>query len=75
MPPEAERTMMVAHQVIGLILDFALMGLPIWVVYTKMLFSQRAFQVIMVFSAGIFVIVTGCIRLVMLESSLFLADP
>ncbi|KAK1658646.1 hypothetical protein BDP55DRAFT_681794 [Colletotrichum godetiae] len=74
-PPEAENTMMVAHQVIGLILDLALMGLPIWVVYMKMIFSQRAFQVILVFSVGLFVIVTGCIRLVMLKTLLFLADP
>ncbi|KAF4776352.1 hypothetical protein HER10_EVM0005471 [Colletotrichum scovillei] len=73
--PEAENTMMVVHQVIGLILDISLMGLPIWVVYTKMIFSQRAFQVILVFSVGLFVIVTGCIRLVMLKTLLFLADP
>lgn len=67
--------MMVTHQVIGLILDISLMGLPIWVVYTKMIFSRRAFQVILVFSAGLFVIITGCIRLVMLKTLLFLADP
>ncbi|TDZ16984.1 hypothetical protein Cob_v010132 [Colletotrichum orbiculare MAFF 240422] len=74
-PPESENTMMVAHQAIGIILDLALMGLPIWVIHTKMLFSKRAFQVILVFSVGVFVIVTGCIRLVMMKTLLFLADP
>ncbi|GJC90994.1 hypothetical protein ColLi_13832 [Colletotrichum liriopes] len=67
--------MTVTHQVIGLSLDLALMGLPIWVVYTKMLLSQRTFHVIVVFGMGIFVIVAGCIRLVMMKSFMFLADP
>ncbi|KXH33928.1 hypothetical protein CSIM01_02263 [Colletotrichum simmondsii] len=40
-----------------------------------MIFSQRAFQVILVFSVGLFVIITGCIRLVMLKTLFFLADP
>lgn len=74
-PPESENSMMVAHQISGLVLDLALMGLPIWVVYTKMLFIEKAFQVILVFSVGIFVIVTGCILLHMLTTLLFLADP
>ncbi|KAF9876524.1 hypothetical protein CkaCkLH20_05932 [Colletotrichum karsti] len=74
-PPEHQNTMMVAHQIIGLILDFALMGLPIWVVYTKMLWSKMAFQVICVFSVGIFVVATGCVRLVMMKKRQFLGDP
>ncbi|GKT57891.1 integral membrane protein [Colletotrichum tofieldiae] len=66
---------MVTHQVIGLSLDLALMGLPIWVVCTNMLLSQRTFYVIVVFGTGIFVIVAGCIRLAMMKSFMFLADP
>ncbi|KAG7046722.1 hypothetical protein JMJ77_0014945 [Colletotrichum scovillei] len=74
-PSEYQNTMMVVHQVVGLVLDFCLMGLPIWVIYTKMLWSKRAFQVICVFSVGIFVVATGCVRLTMMKKSQFLSDP
>ncbi|GKT46356.1 uncharacterized protein ColSpa_06537 [Colletotrichum spaethianum] len=40
-----------------------------------MLFSERACQVILVFSTGIFVIITGCIRLVKMKTMMFLTDP
>ncbi|KAK1517367.1 hypothetical protein CPAR01_16231 [Colletotrichum paranaense] len=74
-PSEYQNTMMVVHQIVGLVLDFCLMGLPIWVIYTKMLWSKRAFQVICVFSVGIFVVATGCVRLAMMKKSQFLSDP
>lgn len=67
--------MMVAHQTIGIILDFALLVLPLWVIYKMMMFSNRKIQVILVFSVGAFVIVTGIIRVVMLKTLLFLDDP
>ncbi|TEA13080.1 Satratoxin biosynthesis SC1 cluster protein 4 [Colletotrichum sidae] len=74
-PPQNQNNMMVAHQVIGVILDFALMGLPIWVVYQKMLWSKKTVQVICVFSVGIFVAATGCVRLAMMKKRQFLDDP
>ncbi|KAK7435074.1 hypothetical protein Landi51_13188 [Colletotrichum acutatum] len=74
-PSEYQNTMMVVHQIVGLVLDFCLMGLPIWVIYNKMLWSKRAFQVICVFSVGIFVVATGCVRLAMMKKSQFLSDP
>ncbi|KXJ86158.1 hypothetical protein Micbo1qcDRAFT_153343 [Microdochium bolleyi] len=55
--------MMTGHAVLGIIFDVVLMGLPIWVIYTKMLWSRKMFQVIAVFSVGIFVVITGLIRL------------
>ncbi|KXH50106.1 hypothetical protein CSAL01_11854 [Colletotrichum salicis] len=67
--------MMVVHQIVGLIMDFCLMGLPIWVIYTKMLWSKRTFQVIRVFSVGIFVVATGCVRLAIMRKNQFLSDP
>lgn len=67
--------MMVAHQISGLAFDFALMGLPIWVIYTRMLWSRRVFQLVCVFSVGFFVVATGCVRLVMMKKQQFLEDP
>ncbi|KAH7009449.1 uncharacterized protein B0I36DRAFT_257776, partial [Microdochium trichocladiopsis] len=55
--------MMTAHAVLGIIFDAILMGLPIWLIYTNMLRSRKMFQVIAVFNVGIFVVITGCIRL------------
>ena len=55
--------MMNAHAILGIIFDIMLMALPIWVIYKKMLWSRKTFQVIAVFSVGIFVVVTGIIRL------------
>jgi hypothetical protein len=67
--------MMVVHQGIGIMLDFALMALPLWVVYNTMVFSHKQLQVLFVFSVGIFVIATGVVRIVMLRTLLFLSDP
>lgn len=60
--------MMTAHASLGILFDVILMGLPVWVIYTKMLWSRKMFQVIAVFSVGIFVVVTGCIRLYYIET-------
>lgn len=61
--PVALDQMMTAHAVLGIIFDGILMGLPIWVIYTKMMWSRKMFQVIAVFSVGVFVVITGLIRL------------
>lgn len=60
--------MMNAHAILGIIFDIMLMALPIWVIYKKMLWSKKTFQVIAVFSVGIFVVVTGIIRLYYIQT-------
>lgn len=72
---QEENSMMIGHQAIGIIIDFALLVLLIWVIHYKMMFSNRKIQVILVFSVGTFVVVTGIIRIVMLKTLLFLQDP
>ncbi|KAI6369164.1 hypothetical protein MCOR25_004517 [Pyricularia grisea] len=72
---QEENSMMVGHQSIGLAIDVALLALPIWIIYDKMLFSKRALQVILIFGIGIFVVVAGIVRLYMLKTLLFLEDP
>lgn len=40
-----------------------LIGLPIWVLYSKMLFNARTLKVMLVFAVGTFSAITGIIRL------------
>ncbi|KUJ17275.1 uncharacterized protein LY89DRAFT_746789 [Mollisia scopiformis] len=72
---QQEQNNLIAHQAIGIIVDFALFALPIWVINSKMMKSAKKVQVILVFSVGLFVVITGVVRMVMLNTLLFLADP
>jgi hypothetical protein len=67
--------MIIAHQAIGIIVDTALFALPIWVINTNMMNSAKKIQVILVFSVGVFVVITGIVRMYLLNTLLFLADP
>lgn len=71
---EAINTAMVAHAISGIIVDVILVALPIWIVYTKMLFSRKTVQVMFVFSVGFFVIATGIVRLVLIKTTDFSQD-
>jgi hypothetical protein len=66
--------MMRAHAILGIIVDISLMGLPIWVIYTKMIYSRRMLQVVILFSVGIFVIITGLIRFYYMRTMDFAVD-
>jgi hypothetical protein len=66
--------MMTGHAVVGIMADLVLMALPIWVIYTKMMFSRKKFQVILVFSVGVFVVVTGIVRLYYMKTLDFAVD-
>jgi hypothetical protein len=67
--------MMVAHAVIGIIMDVVLMVLPIWMIWKNMIFTKKAIQVVLIFSVGIFVILTGIIRLWYIKTLVFAIDP
>lgn len=71
---EVTGPMMQAHAIIGIIVDVFLMGLPIWIVYKKMLFSRRTLQVILVFSVGIFAVLSGIIRFWYWKTLVFTID-
>ncbi|KAH8772371.1 hypothetical protein BGZ57DRAFT_895380 [Hyaloscypha finlandica] len=72
---KANDNMMVSHAVIGIIMDVVLMVLPIWMVWKNMMFTKKAIQVILIFSVGIFVIVTGIVRLWYIKTLVFAIDP
>lgn len=71
---DANEAMMTAHAIIGIITDLILMALPIWVIYSKMIFSRKKFQVLLVFSVGVFVVVTGIVRLYYMKTLDFAVD-
>ncbi|KAH8588625.1 hypothetical protein B0O99DRAFT_356819 [Bisporella sp. PMI_857] len=71
---ESNELMMNAHAIIGIIIDVALMALPIWVIYKNTIFSWKMLQVFLVFCVGIFAIVTGIVRLYFMKTMDFAVD-
>ncbi|KFZ24150.1 hypothetical protein V502_01362 [Pseudogymnoascus sp. VKM F-4520 (FW-2644)] len=66
MPKSKEAYMFWTHAAIGVAVDVALLVVPIALVYKKMMFSRRSIKVMIVLSVGIFVTVTGIIRLIII---------
>ncbi|KAH7018047.1 uncharacterized protein B0I36DRAFT_368098 [Microdochium trichocladiopsis] len=66
--------MMTVHAALGIAIDISLVALPVWVIYTKMIFSKRKFRVILIFAVGIFVIITGLVRFILIRTTPFNED-
>ncbi|OCL15155.1 hypothetical protein AOQ84DRAFT_279533 [Glonium stellatum] len=58
-----EAILMYTHASFGILFDCMLLGLPIWVLYSKMMFNATTVKVMLVFTVGIFSAITGIIRL------------
>jgi hypothetical protein len=72
---KASDNMMVSHAIIGIVMDMVLMVLPIWMIWKNMIFKKKAIQVVLIFGVGIFVILTGIIRLWYIKTLVFAIDP
>lgn len=51
------------HGSLGLAIDIILLALPMWIIYSHMMFSAATKRVLLIFSVGFFVVITGAIRL------------
>lgn len=71
---DALDAMMTVHAALGIVIDIALVALPVWVIYTNMIFSKRKFRVILIFAVGIFVIITGLVRFILIRTTPFNID-
>lgn len=74
MSGDAVDAMMTSHAILGIVIDITLVALPIWVIYSNMIFSKRKFRVILIFAVGIFAIVTGLVRFVLIRTTPFNID-
>lgn len=71
---KSEAHLLWAHAFIGIFIDAALFGTPIWVIYKNMRFSSQAIKVILVFCVSLVAIVVGIIRLSFMMTTDFGVD-
>ncbi|KAI1380757.1 hypothetical protein F4677DRAFT_462032 [Hypoxylon crocopeplum] len=71
---DAHTEMMIGHGVVGIVIDVILLLLPIWVIGTKMIWSKKMIQIILILSVGVFAVATGIIRVALLRKLDFAAD-
>lgn len=55
-------------------IDIGLLALPIWLVWSTMKFSGKRFQVILVFSVGIFAVIAGIVHMILIVTTDFAVD-
>jgi hypothetical protein len=66
--------MMWTHGAVGIAVDISLLALPVWVVSRKMMNTSKAVRVVLIFFVGIFVIITGIVRLSIMVGTDFAVD-
>jgi len=71
----ANEIMMTINAGFGIFIDCVLLGLPIWIISKKMIMSRKMIQVVAIFCVGIFVVVTGVVRLFYMKTLSFASDP
>ncbi|KAI0143896.1 hypothetical protein F4776DRAFT_444345 [Hypoxylon sp. NC0597] len=71
---DAHNRMMIGHGIVGVAVDAILLFLPIWVICTKMMWSKKTLQIILILSVGVFAVATGIIRVVLMRTQDFSID-
>lgn len=66
--------MVMVHSIMNTCLDVVLFGLPVWIVYTTMIFDPKAIKVILVFSFGFLAVITGITKTSMYLTTDFRTD-
>jgi heme/copper-type cytochrome/quinol oxidase subunit 4 len=64
MDPGKVSAVIAGHSIMGIIIDVSLVVLPVRVVYTTMVSPRKSIRVVLIFSIGAFVVVTGVVRFV-----------
>lgn len=54
------------HAIVGLSIDISLWIIPVWIVWANIIWSRRTIYVLAVFSVGIFAIITGVVRIILM---------
>ncbi|KAF4963801.1 hypothetical protein FZEAL_10914 [Fusarium zealandicum] len=75
MSKDKEAYMMWTHAILGTCIDAVLFCLPIWVIRKNMTTRIKAIRVILIFSVGLFAVVTGIVKTYMFMTTNFAADP
>lgn len=61
-----ENRLWYTHASFGILFDCILLGLPMWILYSKMMLNATTIKVMLIFAVGIFSAITGIIRLSMI---------
>ncbi|KAI8960962.1 hypothetical protein F5Y11DRAFT_245473 [Daldinia sp. FL1419] len=60
--------MMMGHGIAGVFIDLVLLVLPIWMICTKMMWSKKTLQIVLVLSVGICAVAIGTVRVVIIAN-------
>ncbi|KAK2730513.1 integral membrane protein [Colletotrichum kahawae] len=66
-----EQDLMMAHAIICIFVDCMLVALPLWVVTSYFKMGVKSIQILLIFSLGIFAVVTGIVRFAIITTSDF----
>ncbi|KAJ3519916.1 hypothetical protein NM208_g13934 [Fusarium decemcellulare] len=72
---DKEAAVMWTHAVVGTCLDAVLFGLPIWVIASTMITREKALKVYLIFSVGLFALVTAIVKTCIILTTDFAPDP
>lgn len=66
---------MSAHSMVGACLDIVLLALPLWLVFSNMVTRPKIIKLTLIFSVGLFAVITAFIKTGMVMTTDFAKDP